>query len=97
MRLLVASALAMLAMLALASPAAALIDHRITVTPSATGTWVGRQATGNNQNFDAQTGTPCAHAPATSQCDSTLVNVNVPASFWDNQGGGVEIDVGQFT
>src|SRR2546423_7584897 len=97
MRSLVAFALATLAVLALASPAAAVIDHRITVTPTAPATWTGRQATGSNQSFDSQTGTPCAHAPATSQCDTTLVNVNVPASFWATQGGGVQIDVGQFT
>ena len=84
------------AALVLAAPAAAA-DRTLTVTPGAPQSWTSRDATGNNQAFDPQTGTPCNHAGPASECDSTLLNVNVPASFWDNQGGGVDISATGFT
>ncbi|HEY3186475.1 MAG TPA: sialidase family protein [Solirubrobacteraceae bacterium] len=85
------------AALVLAPSAGAADRGPLTVTPTAGQSWTSANATGNNQAFDPQTGTPCDHASPASECDSTLLNVNVPASFWDDQGGGVEVSATNFT
>jgi hypothetical protein len=47
-----------------------------TVTDTTPFEWDGPAGPGSNTNYDAQSGTPCAAAPAADKCDATLVKVD---------------------
>jgi hypothetical protein len=87
------AAAVMLATAALTLPAlsAAAPDRSGTVDTGAgkVYSWDGAMATGSNQNYVAASGAPCGKDPDT-YCDTTLVNVDIPKSYWDTHGGGVE-------
>ena len=85
---LIAAALAAIS-LGVPSPASAA-DRSGTVTPTALFTWEGATATGVNTQYDSAAGTPCDVTPP-GRCDTTLLNVAVPADFYANQGGGVQV------
>jgi hypothetical protein len=87
---LLAIALAAIA-LTVAQPAGAA-DRSGTVTPTVIYSWDGANATGTNTQYDAPAGTPCDVTPP-GRCDTTLLNVDVPADFYANQGGGVQIQL----
>src|SRR4051794_35530944 len=93
-----ATSLAAVVALVFAAAAPAAVQRNRTVTPQqAAQPWTGVAGPGNNQGFNPQTATPCnANDPAT-RCDETLLNVNVAPSFWDTNGGGVEINVNGFS
>jgi uncharacterized repeat protein (TIGR01451 family) len=71
-------------------------DRTGTVTPTSPFTWQGATATGANSGYDAEGGEPCGKTPDT-YCDVTLLNVNVAPSYWDAQGGGVQISLNNYT
>jgi hypothetical protein len=90
----------MVAALAFPSVAAAHPNHTpdrtIAVDPSAPQPWDGALASGGNIEYNGASGEPCGKTPD-SYCDITLLNVNVAPSFWDVRGGGVQIDVTDFS
>jgi uncharacterized repeat protein (TIGR01451 family) len=71
-------------------------DRTGTVDPNTPFDWEGTLASGANLNYSAQTGEPCGKT-LEDYCDVTLLNVNVAPSFWDTQGGGVQISLDNFT
>lgn len=65
-------------------------ERNVTLTPPGPANWTGTLGNGLNQNYDSASGEPCGDAVA-DMCDTTLLLVDVPAGFWDDQGGGVEV------
>jgi hypothetical protein len=82
---------------ALATAASAEAPERtVTLAPPGPASWDGTIATGANQSYDTASGEPCGDG-VDDQCDTTLLHVDVPAGFWDNQGGGVRVDIDNYT
>ena len=79
---------------ALAVPAAApaATPPSGTVTPAAPFTWTGPVASGQNQDYDPQSGEPCGQTTA-DFCDRVLVRIDA-GNFFDSNGGGVEFSIG---
>jgi hypothetical protein len=93
---LLAVGVSLLASAALAAPASAEPPERtVTLAPPGPATWDGTLGTGANQNYDAATGEPCGD-DVEDQCDTTLLEVDVPAGFWDSQGGGVQVHLDDY-
>ncbi|MGI9020233.1 MAG: sialidase family protein [Solirubrobacterales bacterium] len=96
-----AATLALLAgaLLTFALPAAATAkppDREVTVTPQEAGSWDGTLGNGTNQSYDAASGKPCGNS-LEEFCDVTLLRVRAPNDYWDTRGGGVRVDIGDFT
>jgi hypothetical protein len=87
-----------LAVVALVLPAVAgaAPDRSGTVTPTALFNWDGATATGFNTQYDSAAGTPCDITPP-GRCDTTLLNVDVPADFYAGQGGGMEVTLTDYS
>ena len=72
-------------------------SRTITITASdPSEDWTGDTATGANTEYDSASGEPCVDTdqvpPAHPEyCDLTLVNVNLPSTFWGPKSGGLEV------
>ncbi len=82
------------AVLALA-PVARAADRTVDLSPPGPTTWDGAIATGANTGYDAGSGEPCGKDIDT-QCDTTLLHVTVPTGYWDTNGGGVQVNIGDY-
>ncbi|MCA1707507.1 MAG: glycoside hydrolase, partial [Actinobacteria bacterium] len=89
-------AMAAVAVLALAGPAIAAPDRMGTVNATTPYAWEGAQASGANVDYDSASGVPCDKTPV-GYCDVTLVNVDVPADFYDIRGGGLQVSLDNYT
>ncbi len=93
---LLAVGVSLLASAALAAPATAEPPERTrTLAPPGPVSWTGTLASGANQSYNSASGEPCGDG-LEDQCDTTLLRVNVPAGFWNNQGGGVQVDLDNY-
>ncbi|HEV8572239.1 MAG TPA: hypothetical protein VGR49_04190 [Actinomycetota bacterium] len=73
------------------------VDRNVIITPATSPqTWNGPVDSGANTS--GFTGDPVCGTPKTllNYCDVTLLNVDVAPSFWDTQGGGVQVDLTDF-
>jgi hemolysin type calcium-binding protein len=93
-----AVALSLVPLVALPPSAQAVApDYNVTITSGTSPqSWDGTIATGANANYDSQAGEPCGKTPA-DYCDFILLHVDVPPSFWATQGGGVQVDLSNYT
>ena len=90
------AALAALAALATAPPAAAAPpDRAVTITPANNASnparWDSPVRSGDNQNYDSESGSPCDDTAA-HYCDDTLLTVSLPEGF----RGNVRVDISNF-
>ncbi len=76
-------------------------NRTVTVTPATSPqNWTGVARAGANSFYDFDAGEPCFDPeevpgdPEMRFCDITLLNVDVPPSFWDTNFGGVRVTVG---
>ena len=88
--------LSLLPIVALQGVASAHIPEREgQVTPDEPFTWEGPTATGENQDYDADSGEPCGHE-VENQCDTTLLNVAVDPSYWGAREGGLTVAIDNY-
>lgn len=70
-------------------------DFTGTVTPAGPYGWTGTLQAGANTGYDAFSGEPCEDLPP-DYCDQILLNVNVPATYWNDFGGGVVVTLDNY-